>query len=71
MSPETRSKIFDQFFTTKSYGKGLGLAAVRGIVQSHGGSIEVAEHSGRRHDFRNTVPGRVSGRDCVTAKRSL
>ena len=56
MSPETRSRIFDQFFTTKSQGKGLGLAAVRGIVQSHGGSIEVASTPGVGTTFEILFP---------------
>ncbi len=56
MSPETRSRIFDQFFTTKSHGKGLGLAAVRGIVQSHGGSIEVASAPGVGTTFEILFP---------------
>ncbi|NCN39792.1 HAMP domain-containing histidine kinase [bacterium] len=44
MSPETIEKIFDPFFTTKSVGKGtgLGLSIVYGIIQKHGGFIDVS-----------------------------
>jgi two-component system, cell cycle sensor histidine kinase and response regulator CckA len=41
MTSEVQSRIFDPFFSTKRAGRGVGLAAVRGIIQSHGGTINV------------------------------
>ena len=41
MSPDTLARIFDPFFSTKFTGRGLGLAAVLGIVRAHNGALKV------------------------------
>ena len=56
MKPETLEKIFEQHFTTKTTGSGLGLAMCRDIVQEHGGHLDVNSQPEEGTTFRITLP---------------
>jgi PAS domain S-box-containing protein len=56
MSAETITRIFDPFFTTKFTGRGLGLAAVLGIVRAHRGAFFVRSTLGKGTTFTLALP---------------
>ena len=56
MTAETQARIFDPFFSTKFAGRGLGLAAVLGIVRGHGGVLKLVSEVGRGTTFSVILP---------------
>ena len=58
MNEAVKTKIFDPFFTTKDVGKGtgLGLAISYGIIENHGGTIDVESREGEESEFVISLP---------------
>ncbi len=57
ITPDNQAKIFEPFYSTKgSQGNGLGLAAVRNIIERHGGEISLNSTPGRGSNFKVYLP---------------
>jgi CheY-like chemotaxis protein len=56
MEPDTVKRIFEPFYTTKFAGRGLGLAAVLGIIRGHGGGIQIVSTPGEGSCFSIYLP---------------
>ncbi len=71
MTEEIKAKIFDPFFTTKFTGRGLGMAAVLGIVQGHRGAARIDTAPSRGTTFTVFLPAVPEGEPLSTERESV
>jgi len=62
---ETMPRIFEPFFSTKSAGRGMGLAAIRGIVENHEGEIRAESRPGGGATFTVVLPASAERRKSI------
>jgi C4-dicarboxylate-specific signal transduction histidine kinase len=58
LDKQTAERLFDNFFTTKKGGLGLGLSISRSIIEAHGGRIWATANEGKGATFQFTIPTR-------------
>jgi len=71
MDEETRRKVFEPFFTTKLQGRGLGMAAVYGIVNNHCGRITVESQLNSGTVVRVWLPALIEMEEKATKKQQI
>ena len=62
LSPETLSRLFEPFYTTKPNGMGMGLTICRSIIEAHGGRLWVSACQPHGALFQFTIPAQPTPR---------